>query len=222
MEDVKVAVSARGQVYQWQNVAPPHSHSYVRPEIERILSTRTWPPGARVLDFGCGNGSFAHWLSTMGFAVTGVDLSSAGIAVAKNAFPEMTFSNDLSAENIERLGPFDLASCIEVIAHCFDPEAEIKKIFDNLKPGGTFVLVTPYYGYLKILALALTDRLKKHQSVASSAAYVNLFTPYSIADLLERSGFRDIGITRVGRISPLAKAMIVVAQKPDEPTAGNS
>ena len=35
-----------------------------------------------------------------------------------------------------------------------------------------------------------------------------------LAILLEEAGFRDIRFERVGRIPPLAKAMIAVARKP--------
>ncbi|HVZ51720.1 MAG TPA: class I SAM-dependent methyltransferase [Pseudolabrys sp.] len=205
---------ADGQVYEWNNVTPPQSHSYLRARLDAIIAGRQWPPGARALDFGCGNGSLSAALKRKGFAPVGVDISVSGVAVARQAFPDIVFSNDLSAENIARLGPYDVALCIEVIAHCFDPAAELKKIFDSLKPGGVLVLATPYYGYLKILVLALLGKLTAHHSVASKANYVSMFTPGLITELLRDAGFTDIDIGRVGRIPALAKDMVVVARKP--------
>jgi len=207
-------MSAQGQVYEWHGVRPPYSHSYLLPKLKPIIAARDWPEGASALDFGCGNGSLTNWLSGEGFRAVGVDLSKSGIEVAKRAYPALFFSTDTSAENIARSGPYDLALCIEVIAHCFEPDVEIKKVFDSLKPGGMLILATPYYGYLKNLALAITGRLAEHRSVASSAAYVNLFTIASIGRLLREAGFADIAVARVGRIAPLAKAMLVTARKP--------
>jgi 2-polyprenyl-6-hydroxyphenyl methylase/3-demethylubiquinone-9 3-methyltransferase len=207
-------LSVHGQVYEWRNVKPPQSHSYLLPKLEALVASRNWPKGSRALDFGCGNGSLTNWLSSNGFNAVGVDISTSGIATAKETYPSLTFSTDVSAESIARMGPYDLAICIEVIAHCFNPAAEIKKLFDNLKPGGTLILATPYYGYLKTLALAATGKLGEHLSVASSAAYVNLFTIPSIKDLLVKHGFVDIVVSRVGRVAPLAKAMLVVSRKP--------
>ena len=207
-------MSFQGQVYEWHDIKSPHSHSYLLPKLESLFASRNWPVGARALDFGCGNGSLTNWLNNKGIKAIGVDLSTSGIAVAKKAYPSITFSTDVSAENIARLGPFDLALCIEVIAHCFYPSAEMKKIYDNLKPGGMLILVTPYYGYLKNLALAVTGKLSEHRSVVSSARYVNLFTISSIKELLLQNGFADVSVERVGRIAPLAKAMLVVAHKP--------
>jgi len=207
-------LSAHGQLYEWHNVGPPSSHSYLLPKLETIVASRGWAEGSRALDYGCGNGSLTNWLSRQGFDAVGVDISASGIATAKKAYPSLNFSTDVSAESVARMGPYDLALCIEVIAHCFDPVAEIKKLFDGLKPGGTLILVTPYYGYLKILALAATGKLGAHLSIASTAAYVNLFTVASIKDLLVASGFVDVAVSRVGRIAPLAKAVVVVSRKP--------
>jgi 2-polyprenyl-6-hydroxyphenyl methylase/3-demethylubiquinone-9 3-methyltransferase len=209
-----VSVGERGQVYEWSSTAPPQSHVYVRPAIDALISSRAWPEKARVLDFGCGNGATAHWLKERGFDVVGLDPSETGIARATEAFPGPKFSTDLSAENMRRLGPFDLALCIEVIAHCHEPARELAKIFNALKPGGTLILATPYYGYLKILLLALADRLKERQSVSAYAAYVSLFTPDTIGRLLREAGFEDVEIVRIGRVPMLAKDMIVNARKP--------
>lgn len=209
-----VTVSEWGQIYDWSNTRPPRSHSYVRPAIDLLLSSRIWPEKTRVLDFGCGNGATGHWLSQRGFDVVGLDISETGIAVAKEAFPGLTFSADLSAENVKQLGPFDLALCIEVIAHCHEPARELAKIFDALKRGGTLILATPYYGYLKVLLLALTGRLHEHQSVSVYATYVSLFTPDTIERLLRKVGFADVEIVRIGRVRALAKDMIVRARKP--------
>lgn len=207
-------MSAQGQVYEWYGIRPPQSHSYLFPRLKSIVAGLDWPKGASVLDFGCGNGSLTNWLSGEGFRAVGVDLSTSGIAVASKAYPAISFSTDTSAENIARSGPYDLALCIEVIAHCFEPEAELKKIFDNLKPGGMLILATPYYGYLKNLALALTGKLSEHRSVASSATYVSLFTVATMRQLLVATGFTDIEAARIGRIPPLAKVMLVTARKP--------
>ena len=209
-----VSVGERGQVYDWSSTQPSQSHAYVRPALDALLSSRTWPARSRVLDFGCGNGGTAHWLTDRGFDVVGLDVSETGIAVAMKAFPGSKFSTDLSAENVKRLGPFDLALCIEVIAHCHEPARELAKIFDALKPGGTLILATPYYGYLKILLLALADRLKERQSLSAYATYVSLFTPDTIGRLLREVGFEDVQIAHIGRIPTLAKDMIVNARKP--------
>jgi SAM-dependent methyltransferase len=46
------------------------------------------PPGATVLDMGCGNGRpLAAWLAAQGHAITGVDSSPAMLALCRQRFP---------------------------------------------------------------------------------------------------------------------------------------
>src|SRR5260370_27746542 len=57
--------------------------------LERLA--RTLPPGAAVLDLGCGAGvPVTHWLAQR-FAVTGVDLSARQLTLARQHVPNATF-----------------------------------------------------------------------------------------------------------------------------------
>jgi 2-polyprenyl-6-hydroxyphenyl methylase/3-demethylubiquinone-9 3-methyltransferase len=133
--------------YQYDDAEGRHSHSWLLPALEKMVSTRIWSTGATAFDYGCGNGVMTNWLCKKGFKASGVDISTNGIAQAKAAFPDVSFSTDTSAQHVAALGPFDLALCTDVIAHCPNPFVPLTIIFDNLKPGGLFLLTTPYYGY---------------------------------------------------------------------------
>src|SRR3954471_671746 len=63
------------------------------PVILRFICTHLpTMQGRRVLDFGCGAGSFAHQLHTLGGQVTGIDPSPAMIAKAREAYgDDVTF-----------------------------------------------------------------------------------------------------------------------------------
>jgi SAM-dependent methyltransferase len=213
---------SQGRVYQYKSKESPHSHAYLLPKLATIIAGRKWPDRARALDFGCGNGILTSWLVSKGFNPVGVDLSASGVAIAKDAYPSIPFSTDVSAENIAQMGPFELAVCIEVIAHCYDPSTEMKKVFDNLKPGGMLILATPYHGYLKNLVMAVTGSLDRHLTTLSPGrlptlspgGYVHFFSIATITEFLRKIGFEEIAVFRAGRIPPLAKSMIVTALKP--------
>lgn len=203
-----------GRAYGYRDALPSHSQSYLSTPLDVIIARETWPSHAKALDYGCGNGWFANWLAGRGFKPTGIDISPSGIEVARRSFPDVAFSNDVSAESLARLGPFHLATCIEVIAHCYRPSEELARIHECLEPGGRLILSTPYHGYWKYLALAVTGRMEVYLDTAWDGAYVHHFTPQSMTQLLEKAGFRDIEIVRAGRIPLLAKAMIVTCRKP--------
>lgn len=100
----------RGRAYGYHDALPSHSQSYLSTPLDRIIACETWPPHAKALDYGCGNGWFANLLAGRGFKATGVDISPSGIEVARRNFPDVAFSNDVSAESLDRLGPFQLAT----------------------------------------------------------------------------------------------------------------
>jgi 2-polyprenyl-3-methyl-5-hydroxy-6-metoxy-1,4-benzoquinol methylase len=49
------------------------------------------PPGARVGDIGCGPGRITTHLHALNLDVFGVDLSPRMVAVARNAYPHISF-----------------------------------------------------------------------------------------------------------------------------------
>ncbi len=203
-----------GRAYNYSGTDFSHTHAYLSPAIDAIISSRIWPKRPHALDFGCGNGSVTNWLSGKGFNTIGLDISNSGVAVASRTYPFLTFSTDTSKENLERLGPFDLVICIEVIAHCYHPQVEIEKFWECLRPGGLLILSTPYHGYMKNLVLAITGRMDRHFYTLWSGSCIHFFSIKTITELLHSTGFRQIQIRRVGRIPSLAKSMVVSALKP--------
>jgi 2-polyprenyl-6-hydroxyphenyl methylase/3-demethylubiquinone-9 3-methyltransferase len=80
--------------------------------------------------------------------------------------------------------------------------------------GGTAILSTPYHGYWKNLAMALTGKMDAHFTALWDHGHIKFWSVRTLTLLLEEAGFRDIHFERVGRIPPLAKAMIAVARRP--------
>lgn len=206
--------AAQGRTYAYEHAEAPHQQAYIQPWLDQLIATRNWPPASRALDYGCGNGWFTGWLKRQGFEVVGVDVSETGIAVARAANPDLQFSTDVSRASLDRLAPFDLVICLEVIAHCFAPLEVLQNIHRCLKPGGMLVLTTPYHSYLKNLAMAVTGKLEAHLDTLWPGAFVHFFTARSITGLLGQAGFENIEVGRAGRIPPLAKTMVLSCTKP--------
>ena len=188
------------------------SHQYLLSAVERILADREWG-SARALDFGCGNGAMANWLSSKGFDVVGIDPSPSGIAQASLAYPEIAFHRAGSDDDLAGLGAFDLVICIEVIEHCYDPRSVVKQIHRRLKPGGLAILSTPYHGYLKNIALAISGKMDQHFTVLWDGGHIKFFSIATLSALLAEAGFESCDFRRVGRIPPLAMSMIASAAK---------
>ena len=110
------------------------------------------PPGAAVLDLGCGAGVPAtRWLAERGFAVTGVDLSGKQLDLARRTVPAATFIKADMTRLDFGSGTFDAVVAFHSIIHVPRGEhpALIAAVHRWLGPGGLFMAtltVTDYEG----------------------------------------------------------------------------
>lgn len=109
-------------------------------ELARYL-----PPGAAVLDLGCGAGvPVTRWLVERGFAVTGVDLSERQLELARRLAPGATFvKSDMSELS---LAPETFGAVVAFYSIIHVPREEhpalLADIYRWLEPGGS-LLATP-------------------------------------------------------------------------------
>ena len=199
--------------YGYPDASPRWQDDYVWAPVRRELAAL--PSGARVIELGCGNGVAASRMHALGLQVTAVEPSPSGIAAARAAFTGPRFELGSADERLaERLGTFDAVVSIEVIEHCLLAQRFARCCFELLEPGGLLVLTTPYHGYVKNLALAVTGKLDAHFEATRDGGHIKFFSTATITQLLTDAGFTGIRVARVGRIAPLAKSMIVTARKP--------
>lgn len=116
-------------------------HSLAFPILERILLPRV-PPKGRILDVCCGTGYLAGLLTARGYRVTGIDVSPAMIAHARENLPAGEF-RVCDAASFRSRARFDAAvSTFDSLNHILD-QAGLDAAFGNtaaaLKPGAPFV-----------------------------------------------------------------------------------
>lgn len=97
--------------------------------------------GKKVLDIGCGGGILSESMALKGAEVTGIDLSSKALAVARLHLMEsgnaVTYI-ETSAEALAHESPasFDVVSCMEMLEHVPNPASTIAACAALVKPGG--------------------------------------------------------------------------------------
>lgn len=189
------------------------AHACLLPAIEGAIRDFHLPP-SRVFDLGCGNGSVANWLQQRGFSVSGVDPSTSGIAAANAAFPGLNLKVGSAYDPLhEEFGQFPLLMSLEVVEHVYSPRSYARCVYDLLLPNGYALISTPYHGYLKNLALALTGKMDSHFTALWDHGHIKFWSQRTLTQLLEETGLRVEKINRIGRIPQLAKSMLVIAKK---------
>ena len=167
-----------------------------------------------ICDLGCGNGHIAGRLGLHGYQVTGIDASRSGIRIAQRAYPEVKFVEALINRELSAFGNFDLVISSDVIEHLYCPSDLVEVSFSLLKPGGHLLLGTPYHGYLKNLALAVTGRMDSHFSALHDGGHIKFFSVKTLSQLMIAHSFQDLSFTFYGRAPRLWKNMICHARKP--------
>jgi SAM-dependent methyltransferase len=157
------------------------------PVVERL------PPGSRLLDGGCGTGEWTVYFTQRGFAVTGIDISTATVERLQHWFPDQHFVAgdlrhtafaDASFDAYFSWGTFEhfesgLGDCI----------AEARRI---VRPGGWLFVSVPFHN----------GRLQRTPPLVAEPGhrfYQWRLTKTELRDQLERGGFRVHRITAIAK-----------------------
>lgn len=202
--------------YGFHGAHASHMHRHFLPPLFELCG-ELLRPGARVLDVGCGNGYTAGQFLARGCDVTGVDLSASGIDLARNTYPEGRFeclaADDHILDNLHA-APFDIVVSTEVVEHLYAPRPYIAGCWRALRAGGRFICSTPYHGYLKNLAIALTGRTIAHATPLWDGGHIKLWDRTTLSALLTEAGFVNLQFRGAGRVPYLWMTMLMAGDRP--------
>ncbi len=102
--------------------------------------------GVRLLDIGCGGGVLAEEFARLGCQVTGIDVSTESLAVARAHAQTNGLHIDYRIGSATRLpfdgNSFEVVSCCDVLEHIPEWEQVIADVGRVLAPGGLFLFDT--------------------------------------------------------------------------------
>ena len=202
--------------YGWVNSNPTCAHSYLLPNVLKLLKSKSGDNQIRILDLGCGNGYVASKLADLGHNVIALDASADGIEIAMKHYSKVRFEHfSIYEDLLEKVvgSKVDCVVSLEVIEHLYYPKKLLEQSFNILKPNGFLILSTPYHGYLKSLCTSILNRWDRHFSVHWEGGHIKFFSKRALMDMARVAGFRRFGIYGVGRLPWLWKSMIMIATK---------
>lgn len=171
---------------------------YAFPYMREALDVKfRWLPkpkeGQRLLDVGCGNGSFLMKARDAGWQVVGVDFDPKAAAVARGSGLEV-YTGSMEVFDEEKAS-FDVITLSHVIEHVHDPKAVLVAIYRLLKPGGLVYFDTPNiqsYGH-RVFG--------SNWRGLETPRHLTLFSIRGFQLLLQHVGFNDIEFKRRRSVS---------------------
>ncbi|MFH0835475.1 MAG: class I SAM-dependent methyltransferase, partial [Candidatus Micrarchaeota archaeon] len=116
--------------------------------IAGMLTSRTMGArNGRVLDIGCGIGTFSRRLSARGFDVTGMDISASCVKKTKSAGVNAVVGDGCRPPKSFN-GRFDAVLLLDVLEHSPDPVNVLKGARRTLKREGTVIVTVPAHPFL--------------------------------------------------------------------------
>lgn len=170
-----------------------------RPRSEQIIGALrnavNLPGHGRLLDLGCGNGSFLSAWSRLvpGWALAG---SEVGDKYRREVESIPGFEKLYPANLDEIPGSFDAISMIHVLEHIPSPLSFLQRVRSRLNPGGLLILEVPDCGQNHYMLLV--------------ADHCSHFTPGLLAGVAAGAGFEVVTATS----SWVAKEVSVVGRNP--------
>ena len=153
-----------------------------RQEIDFLVDALPLPPGARVLDVGCGFGRHSVELARRGHHVLGIDPAAAMIEAAEQRASEAGLQAEfqqVAAEDYAPPHPFDAAICLFTTLGQVAPSSSddnrglLATVAASLRNGGRFALELPQ-------KQPTLDALKPADRFGSDTSYAQVDRSYDV------------------------------------------
>lgn len=150
-----------------------------------------------IIDVGCGGGILSESMAKLGGQVSGIDMGSEPLNVAKLHALEADVIIDyqkITAEEKARQcsAQFDLVTCMEMLEHVPDPQSIVQACSDMVKPGG-YVFFSTLNKTMKSYLLAIVAAEKLFKLVPDGTHDHDKFIrPSALISWAEQAGLKCI------------------------------
>ena len=141
-----------------------------------------WVGLGRLLDFGCGGGSYMKRMADQGWTVTGLDAAVGAVRSIQEELGLKAIVGTLPHPDLEP-GTFDVITMWHSLEHVHQPREILREAFDLLVPGGKLVVACP-----NIDSWAFRQ-FQSSWFALDVPRHLIHFTPTTLREMLTISGF---------------------------------
>jgi SAM-dependent methyltransferase len=142
-----------------------------------------WHGRGRVLDFGCGGGSFLAEMRAQGWQVTGLDVSAPTVERVRSELGLHVLEGSLPHDELKPES-FDVITMWHSLEHVHQPREVLREANRLLAPGGKIIVAVPNIDSLPFRWFG------RHWFGLDLPRHLTHFTPWTLPLMLERAGFR--------------------------------
>lgn len=170
--------------------------------ILRLIEKST--SGRKLLDIGCGEGTFSAIATQRGWQVKALDVSSAATQAAKKEYGLDTITSGFPSADLDEHA-FDAIVMLDFLEHIPNPVEALSSARKLLHRGGVLYINSPNHNSLLCFLIDVLGKipLSPIRSLLTSyynPAHVVIFSPQSLSSLIEISSFKTIS---TGKNNPI-------------------
>lgn len=178
------------QALSWYDEDYFQKYYSVRYEIQKsgfVRYLRGLPEG-KILDVGCGLGSFLDAARERGFDPYGVEPAGGAREALSQRFGRRIHFGTIETVPFSRES-FDYITFWDTLGHILRPDSALKKARELIKPGGNLLVKVPYRPHWLVRVAGWINPLVDTSGVMHLPAQFYHFTPQSLGRLLENCGW---------------------------------
>jgi len=146
----------------------------------------------RILEIGSGYGFFLEGMKKNGFDITGLEISKERREFSKKVTKSKVLNINLMYENLD-IGKFDVIVFFHVLEHISDSVIFLKNLKKFLNKNGKIIIEVPNYDDFQI------ELNSFYKNWYFQRAHIHYFTPKTLKNTLQKSGFKNIKIMGIQR-----------------------
>ncbi len=206
----EVAKFAQWSDEWWNKNGPLKTLHDINPVRMAFIEAMVPLHAKRVLDVGCGGGILTEALASRGALVTGLDVESGALAVARAHALHRRLEIDYVDASIETLDaePFDVIVCMEMLEHVPNPQQIIQNCARLLKKDGYLFLSTINRTLLAYAGVILAGEYILNLLPRQTHDYDKFIKPHELCQWLRDVDFKVLDLKGIA-YNPFTRASML-------------